>query len=104
MSEPPKSTVIEENMPVKLGTISRRLWPHKMYLRIKENHPIAGSVFAAIWTIFWLILAITINLLILVVIVASICFAIYAVFTSPGVDLTPDFYPSRKKKKNEPHY
>ena len=100
MSEPPKATVIEANMPIKLGGISKRLWPHKTYLRIKANHPIAGSVFATVWTIFWLILAITINLLILLVIVASIAIVLYGIFSGTGTnDLVPDYYPSRKKKK-----
>ncbi|MHA2029657.1 MAG: hypothetical protein ACW99A_13480 [Candidatus Kariarchaeaceae archaeon] len=90
-----------EKLPVSLDKISNRLLPRKFYVRIKEYHPVLGSVFLIIWTGFWTILAVLINLLLLVIIVGTILLMLLAIFSDDSFDTTFLWLNSSSRKKNK---
>ena len=93
-----------ENLPIKLDKISKRLWPRRTYLKIKETHPILGSIFLGAWSVFWTTLAILLNIAFVIIIIATVLLILYALLdgssTAPQhIDL--NFYSSRKNEKEK---
>ena len=70
---------IEEALPIEIDKISKKLWPRKFYVKLKEYHPVLGTSFLIIWSIFWFAIAVLINLLALFIIIATIVMLISAI-------------------------
>jgi hypothetical protein len=92
-----------EAMPIKLDKISNWLLPRKFYVRIKEYHPVLGSVFMFLWTGFWALLAIFLNVFLLLVVLLTFVLLIAAIFSDSSFD--PVFldlsFGSKKDKERE---
>ncbi len=91
----------KEKMPIKLEKISKKLWPRKFYVRIKEFHPILGSIFLFIWTIFWFVLTLTLNVLLVFVLLLTIIFLLAAIFGDSGFDSDFLVFSGSSKKKDK---
>ena len=79
---------IEEALPIEIDKISKKLWPRKFYVKLKEYHPVLGTTFLIIWSIFWFTIAVLINVLALFIIIATIVMLITAI----SQDSSNDFF------------
>lgn len=85
-----------------MENISKRLWPRRIYVKVKETHPVLGSIFFTVWSILWIVLTIFLNIVLVVIVLATILLLLYSLLSDPSFDPIPNlnFTSSKKKEKD----